>query len=237
MREGCAVEFGIGLKQRENPEFLPAFLISQKSKIFASFPPGEAVWALPRQCNFEMGAEAMRILHLTETDYKVGLWSGGSTTELFIWPEGADYAKREFTLRVSSARVDLDESDFTPLAGVTRYITPLTGGFTLTHPGCDPVVMGPVDEPYRFSGEIRTHCVGKATDFNLMLKGAEGEMTLCEANWHLRPGFNCLYAVADTAVALESGYTLKVGELLVVFAEGTCDAKISAKAIACFAEV
>ena len=179
----------------------------------------------------------MRILHLTETDYKVGLWSGGSTTELFIWPEGADYAKREFTLRVSSARVDLDESDFSPLAGVTRYITPLTGGFTLTHPGSVPVIMGPLAEPYRFSGEIKTHCVGKATDFNLMLKGAEGEMTLCEANWHLRPGFNCLYAVADTAVALESGYTLKVGELLVVFAEGTCDAKISAKAIACFAEV
>ena len=31
--------------------FLPAFLISQKSKIFASFPPGEAL-ALPRQCNY-----------------------------------------------------------------------------------------------------------------------------------------------------------------------------------------
>ena len=62
----------------------------------------------------------MRILHLTETDYKVGLWSGGSTTELFIWPEGADYGKREFTLRVSSARVDLEESDFTPLQGAWR---------------------------------------------------------------------------------------------------------------------
>jgi len=30
------------------PEFLPAFLISQKSEIFASFPPGEALGA-PRQ--------------------------------------------------------------------------------------------------------------------------------------------------------------------------------------------
>jgi hypothetical protein len=29
--------------------FPPAFLISQKSKIFDSFPPGEAFWALPRQ--------------------------------------------------------------------------------------------------------------------------------------------------------------------------------------------
>ena len=179
----------------------------------------------------------MKILHLTEKDYKVGLWSGGSTTELFIWPEGADYGKREFALRVSSARVDLEESDFTPLTGVTRYITPLTGGFTLTHPGCAPVVMGPLAEPYRFSGEIQTYCVGKATDFNLMLKGTDGEMTLCQDQWHLRPGFNCLYAVADTTVTLDSGYALKKGELLVVFAEEACAAQVSAKAIVCFAQV
>ena len=179
----------------------------------------------------------MRILHLTEKNYKVGLWSGGSTTELFIWPEGADYAKREFKLRVSSARVDLEESDFTPLMGVTRYITPLSGGFTLSHPGCEPVVQGPLAEPYRFSGEIPTHCAGKATDFNLMLKGVEGEMLLCQDSWRLRPGFNCLYAVADTAVDLEEGYALKAGDLLVVFAEEACTAQISAKAIACFAEV
>ncbi len=177
----------------------------------------------------------MRILHLTETDYKVGLWSGGSTTELFIWPEGADYGKREFTLRVSSARVDLEESDFTPLTGVTRYITPLSGGFTLTHPGVSPVVMGPLAQPYRFSGEIPTHCVGKATDFNLMLKGAQGEMALCHEVWQLRPGFNCLYAVEDTAVELGDGYTLKAGELLVVFAEEACTAQVSTKAIVCFA--
>ena len=133
--------------------------------------------------------------------------------------------------------MDLEESDFTPLVGVTRYITPLTGDFTLTHPGCDPVVMGPMDEPYRFSGEIPTHCVGKATDFNLMLKGTDGAMTLCEGIWHLRPGFNCLYAVADTNVALDSGYSLKAGELLVVFAEEAATAQISAKAIVCFAQV
>ena len=179
----------------------------------------------------------MRIIHLTKKDYKVGLWSGGSTTELFIWPEGADYAKREFKLRVSSARVDLEESDFTPLLGVTRYITPLTGGFTLTHPGCEPVVQGPLAEPYRFSGEIQTHCVGRVTDFNLMLKGVGGEMLLCRDSWQLRPGFNCLYAVADTTVNLGEGYALKTGELLVAFAEEACTAQVSAKAIACFAEV
>lgn len=185
----------------------------------------------------EKEMDAMRILHLTEKDYKMGRWSGGSTTELFIWPEGADYARREFTLRVSSARVDLEESDFTPLMGVTRYITPLSGGFTLIHPGCAPVVMGPMADPYRFSGAIPTHCEGKATDFNLMLKGVEGEMALCDETWQLRPGFNCLYAVADTRVDLGEGYALKSGELLVVFTEEAYTAQVSARAIVCFAEV
>ena len=179
----------------------------------------------------------MRIVHLTEKDYKVGLWSGGSTTELFIWPEGADYAKREFSVRVSSARVDLEESDFTPLQGVLRYITPLSGGFTLTHPGEPPVVMEPLDGPYRFSGETPTHCVGTATDFNLMLKGVEGEMTLCDGIWQLRAGLNCLYAVEATQVQMGENYDLRPGELLVVFADCTAEASVSCRTLACFASI
>ena len=180
----------------------------------------------------------MKSLHLTEKDYKVGLWSGGSTTELFIWPEGADYARREFTLRVSSARVDLEESDFTPLMGVTRYITPLTGGFTLTHPGCAPVVMGPLAEPYRFSGEIPTHCVGKATDFNLMLKDAEGIMDICRGSAPILPGITCLYAPDSAVVTLEGkAYPLSAGDSLQIFAEASCCAGLTAPVIHCHANV
>lgn len=179
----------------------------------------------------------MRILHLTPKEYKTSQWSGGTTTELLIWPEGADYAKREFQVRISSATVELTESDFTPLQGVVRYITPLSGGFSLTHPGCEPVVMVPMDAPYRFSGETPTHCVGKATDFNLMLKGVDGEMTLCCDAWWMRPGVNCLYAVADTTVTLEDGYTLRPGELLVVFADRTAEVSVSNRALACYANI
>lgn len=179
----------------------------------------------------------MRILHLTPKDYKVGHWSGGTTTELFIWPKDADYAARQFQLRVSSAVVELEESDFTPLAGVTRYITPLTGGFTLTHPGCAPVVMKPLDAPYCFSGETPTHCVGKAADFNLMLKGVEGSMTLCRNLWTIEPGFNCLYAAEETVVQLQQPQLLRPGELLVVFASSRRSLALSGQAIACSAAI
>ena len=179
----------------------------------------------------------MRILHLTKEDYRVGHWSGGSTTELFIWPEGADYSTRQFRFRVSSAVVELEESDFTPLQGVTRYITPLTGGFTLTHPDAQPVVMAPLDAPYRFSGEIPTHCVGKAADFNLMLKGVEGEMSLCRDQWQLRGGFHCLYAVEPTTVHLQQPMDLRPGETLVVFTDKPRSFAIAGNAIACWAEL
>ena len=179
----------------------------------------------------------MRILHLTEADYKTSRWSGGTTTELFIWPQGADYGKREFSFRISSAVVELEESDFTALPGVMRYITPLTGGFTLTHPGKTPVVMGPVAEPYRFSGEEPTHCVGRATDFNLMLKGAEGEMALCGGTAPVRPGFNGFYAVEDGVFTLEGRWEMKAGEMLVVFAEEAAEIALEGKVLACWAEI
>lgn len=159
----------------------------------------------------------MRILHLTQKDYKTSAWSGGTTTELFIWPKGADYGKREFSFRVSSAAVELAESDFTPLYGVERWITPISGSFTLTHPGKAPVVMTPLAQPYRFSGEEDTHCVGQTTDFNLMLKGVSGEMAICTADTAVLPGFNCFYALEDGVFQLEGEHRVAAGDLLVVF--------------------
>ncbi len=161
----------------------------------------------------------MRVLHLKEKDYKTSAWAGGTTTELFIWPEGADYGKREFSFRVSSATVALAESDFTPLPGVQRWITPISGGFTLTHPGKAPVAMAPLAQPYRFSGAEATHCVGQATDFNLMLKGAEGEMAICRGEAAILPGFNCFYTLEDALFRLEGEHRMAAGDLLVVFSQ------------------
>ena len=180
----------------------------------------------------------MRILHLTKKNYKCSAWSGGTTTELFIWPEGADYGKREFSFRVSSATVELAESDFTPLPGVERYITPLSGGFALTHPGKPAVRMAPMDAPYRFSGEEATHCVGKATDFNLMLKGVAGEMAVCSGKVPVRPGFNSFYAPVDAVFTLNGSHHMAAGEMLVVFSDGESAIDLGeGKAIACWADI
>lgn len=180
----------------------------------------------------------MKIRHLTVKDYKVSQWSGGTTTEVFIWPEGASYATREFSVRISSATVDLEESDFTPLPGVERYIVPLQGGFTLTHPGKSPVVMAPLDAPYGFSGGIDTHCVGKATDFNLMLKGVDGVMEICRDSIALQPGLSCLYAPEDSQIRVAGNtYSLAAGESLVIFSRETAAAQTDGPIICCHAKV
>ena len=47
-------------------------------------------------------------------DLKPVAWSGGSTTELFIFPPTGNYRKRNFDFRLSTATVEVDTSDFLP---------------------------------------------------------------------------------------------------------------------------
>ena len=170
----------------------------------------------------------MDIRHLTGKDYKVSQWSGGTTTEVFIWPEDADYATRQFRLRISSATVELADSDFTALPGVMRYIVPLSGSFTLTHPEKTPVTLRPLDTPYYFSGQTPTHCAGKATDFNLMLKGVEGNMEICRETAQILPGVTCLYAPAGCGVRLEGKeFCLAAAEALLIFSQEEASATIT----------
>lgn len=162
----------------------------------------------------------MKIIHFRPEDFKTSTWAGGTTTELYLYPEDGSHAQRDFQLRISSATVDLEESDFTLLPGVERFITPLDGTFVLTHPDMPPVKMEALGEPYRFSGEVPTHCVGKARDFNLMLKGCAGRMELRQNSAPIMPGFNSFYPVEAGIFTLENqSFSLKSGDLLVVFAE------------------
>ena len=115
--------------------------------------------------------------HLKPEDYTVSAWSGGTTTQIAIAPEGARYAERDFLWRVSSATVELEESDFTPLPDYLRQIATLEGEITLRHKGGAPLRLRPY-EVHAFDGADHTHSVGRCRDFNLMLRrdAAEGEM-------------------------------------------------------------
>lgn len=162
-------------------------------------------------------------------------WAGGVTTELWLWPKDGDYALRNFKARISSAAVWLDESDFTALPGVVRYITPLSGGFILSHPDGRTVTMAPLDEPYCFDGGIATHCSGKATDFNLMLKGVGGSMTVMSGQLTLKGGICCVYPVDGEYVTVNGkDLSMESGGIAVIHLEKGESATVEAsKAIVC----
>ena len=111
----------------------------------------------------------MALFHMTPDNYIVSQWSGGTTTQVAIAPEGAVYADRDFLWRISSASVDLDESDFTALPDYHRWISTLQGGMTLSHEGGEKIVLAPY-ECHQFDGGVDTHSWGRCTDFNLMLR-------------------------------------------------------------------
>ena len=101
-------------------------------------------------------------------------WSGGTTTELYIYPENELYENRNFKFRISSAKVDLEESTFTKLSNIKRKIMILDGKLKLVHENHHEITLEKFDQD-TFYGDWNTKSYGKVTDFNLMLnKNADG---------------------------------------------------------------
>lgn len=107
--------------------------------------------------------------HLSQKDYRISDWSGGKTIQIAIGPADAVYADRDFLWRVSSATVDLPESDYSSLPDYMRFITPLRGEMRLSHNGAAAFDLETYEIHY-FDGADATHSWGCCTDFNLMLR-------------------------------------------------------------------
>lgn len=105
------------------------------------------------------------------SQYKTTDWSGGRTTELYIFPEDGDYARREFLIRISSATVETGESSFTKLPGIRRELMILEGEMELVHEGQRSREMKAYDVD-SFLGSWDTVSFGTSAvrDFNLMAK-------------------------------------------------------------------
>jgi hypothetical protein len=142
----------------------------------------------------ERRRDEMKVKKRSAKDYRVSRWSGGETREFLLFPESASYAGRDFLWRVSSATVELPESDFTPLPDYRRFLTPLSGALKLSQDGGPFRTLGAL-EVLPFDGGAETKSRGEVTDFNLMLRKGEAEGGM------------------ETA-SLRAGETLRLGTLL-----------------------
>lgn len=123
----------------------------------------------------------LKITEIKKENMPVSHWSGGTTTEIMIYPKGASYASRDFLFRISTASVDDESSDFTRLEDHFRAIASLEGEMLLTHAlRCGELKKRilPLETVHYFDGALSTHCEGRARDLNLMTRkgAAEGEL-------------------------------------------------------------
>lgn len=66
-------------------------------------------------------------------DFITTKWSGGETSQLYIYPENADFSKKDFLFRISSATFTGCESTFSDFSNYYRYILPLEGSLSVDH--------------------------------------------------------------------------------------------------------
>ncbi|MFN5415839.1 MAG: HutD family protein [Flavobacteriia bacterium] len=118
----------------------------------------------------------MFILHAFESQ-KTSTWSGGTTTELYIFPKNTNYLERNFDFRISTATVETEESDFSDLKGFNRALTILEGNLQIIHETVDD--NNKVNqyskklntfETHYFDGSWKTKSIGKVRDFNVIFE-------------------------------------------------------------------
>ncbi len=119
----------------------------------------------------------MLIETIKAKEFKTINWSGGTSTELFIYPPSSDYKQGNFEFRLSTATVEVEKSNFTSLPGVSRKLMILDGEIEITHENQYSKKLTKFDID-TFEGDWKTSSIGKCVDFNLMTReNSKGELS------------------------------------------------------------
>ena len=137
--------------------------------------------------------------HFTRAQYVTTDWSGGTTTQLAIAPEEAVYAERDFLWRLSSAQVELEHSDFTPLPDYNRLISVLKGELELKIGQGERGALE-VCTVRGFDGGVPVSAPQDYPNLTLALYCAEGDLTLPGAGARAAAGELLLCERADASL-------------------------------------
>ena len=158
---------------------------------------------------------------LKSNDFQVSDWSGGKTKQLYLSPQTGHYGKREFDYRLSTATVELAESQFSDLSGFHRILMSLDHTLHLHNASRqEETVLAPFT-PYFFEGSDSITSRGTCTDFNLIYSDHyQGQMLAISDGQELSQdeAIQFIYALSDlmvTGTDLPS-LNLETGQLLIV---------------------
>jgi len=164
---------------------------------------------------------------IRNSDIQISNWSGGTTSELYIYPENSNYKSLDFNFRLSKATIEVEESIFTPLPNVKRKLMLLDGELELIHQNHHKKKLVPFEYD-TFSGSWNTKSIGKATDFNLMMLGdTEGEYKVLST---IKEAHLTYTHTADISVLYVANGNIKInntlinkGELIIFDTKQTCN--------------
>lgn len=162
----------------------------------------------------------MKIKIIKASETKAKSWSGGTTTELYIYPENAILKDLNFNFRISKATVEDEKSTFTALPGVSRTLLVLEGSAILQHKGYHTAFLSKFDQD-KFEGSWQTECTGILTDFNLMTtSGTEGVVEKIELQKHsqisVKPEAKMEVYYLHQGTFLFEESTLSAGDLIIL---------------------
>lgn len=164
---------------------------------------------------------------LKQSDYKKSLWKNGlgSTEEIFIYPESAQFPRDPFWFRLSSALIQA-ENEFSNFAGYQRLLTVIEG------PGLE--LNGTVlklDQIFQFSGDEKINCkplTSAVTDLGLIFNNqlADAEMQLLQfGDLHMELDPKRFYFIICTEGVLTAPVRVRRFETLVLHNETSVQLK------------
>ncbi len=98
---------------------------------------------------------------------KVSSWTGGTTTELIIFPENSSVAEQNFDYRISTAQVLAEKSEFTFFPNYERKLAILDGKLMVQHNQSEWYQLNS-GEQTEFKGVWETRSEGQVVDFNVI---------------------------------------------------------------------
>ena len=158
---------------------------------------------------------------LKSNDFQVSDWSGGKTKQLYLSPPTGHYGKRNFDYRLSTATVELAESQFSDLSGFHRILMSLDHTLHLHNASRqEETVLAPFT-PYFFEGSDSITSRGTCTDFNLIYSDHyQGQMLAISDREELSQdeAIQFIYALSDLTVTGTDlpSLNLETGQLLIV---------------------
>lgn len=173
---------------------------------------------------------------ITPQEFIVHGWSGGTTSEIFLYPEGADYKDKSFEVRISSAVITIDGTPYSDFSGYTRLICPIKGSMDIHHKNHHSIKLDSF-EVDRFDGSWLTQSYGQCTDFNLLFsQNWEGEMkkVLAPAKLPLASGqYHGYFSCADKPLEinvktsrLNESIELNPNNFLLIFSDEATELEI-----------